>query len=338
MEPGVSGTSGTVGGRKQPTWRMTGPNEAPSVEEAGMNRKATITGMLAAAALLAGGLPLAYSFQDSQVVAGASESGPEALTITAVIRDFKAHGTEGGHPDFERYSGSGRVGLLASQLNDEGKPVLASLSGRSIERPAVDSAGRQINPSMVNQELGDNPGSYVEASDAMITSQESFAQWYADVPGMNLSRQVSLVLVRNAETGKYVFDSSTQDPWSSRGGFFPVDGELYGNQGSTGHNFGFTTEIATEFLYKADANDTFTFSGDDDVWVYINGQLVIDLGGVHGRQNQMVQLSRLGLVDGQIYPLKIYHAERHTNQSNFQMETTLVLRRIETPKTTAMFD
>jgi len=309
-----------------------------------MNRKATITGMLAAAALLAGGLPLAYSFQVSQVtvgasvVAGATESAPEILTITAVIRDFKAHGTTGGHPDFERYSGSGRVGLLAAQLSEEGKPVLASLSGRSIERPATDSAGRSINPSMVNQELGDNPGSYVEASDAMITSQESFAQWYADVPGMNLSRQVNLVLVRNAETGKYVFDSSAQDPWSSRGGFFPVDGELYGNQGSTGHNFGFTTEIATEFLYNSSANDTFTFSGDDDVWVFINGQLVIDLGGVHGRQTQMVELSRLGLVDGQIYPLKIYHAERHTNQSNFQMETTLVLRRVESPKTTAMFD
>jgi fibro-slime domain-containing protein len=302
-----------------------------------MNHKAMTASLLTASAFLVGGVQLAHS-QTGVVASDIGVSAPTSITVSAVIRDFRAYGTSGGHADFERFTGEGRVGLLAAQLDSEGKPVLASLTGREIERAAVDSQGRNINPALVNPNQGDNPGSYVDATDAMIDSPESFAQWYRDVPGTNLSRSITMTLERNATTGMYVFNSSTQAPWAASGGFFPVDGELYGNQSSTGHNFGFTTELSTEFRYNAAAHDVFTFSGDDDVWVYVNGQLVIDLGGVHRPQTQTIELDRLGLVDGESYPLKIFHAERHTTGSNFQMETTLVLHRVSAPVTTAMFD
>ncbi|HEY0133643.1 MAG TPA: fibro-slime domain-containing protein, partial [Nannocystis sp.] len=69
--------------------------------------------------------------------------------------------------------------------------------------------------------------------------------------------------------------------------------------------------------------ETFTFTGDDDVWVFINKKLVIDLGGVHGNTGGNVALDTLGLSMGNTYTLDVFHAERHTVQSNFRIDTTI---------------
>ena len=91
------------------------------------------------------------------------------------------------------------------------------------------------------------------------------------------------------------------------------------------HNFSFTTELHTLFAYNG--GETFQFDGDDDVWVFVNGKLAVDVGGLHPPKSRTVALdasaTMLGLQRGGTYALDLFHAERHTPQSNFRIDTNL---------------
>jgi fibro-slime domain-containing protein len=108
--------------------------------------------------------------------------------------------------------------------------------------------------------------------------------------------------------------------------FFPIDDVPtaepgFKDGGGVEHNFHFTFELNTTFVYKG--GEVFSFSGDDDLWVFINDQLVVDVGGVHPPAYADVNLDSLGLTAGQQYPLSVFHAERHTGASNFKITTSI---------------
>lgn len=149
---------------------------------------------------------------------------------------------------------------------------------------------------------------------AHTTGPTEFDQWYRDVPGVNQSFPFTIMGQVTPE-GAFVYDNDM---------FFPIDGQGFGNEGEP-HNFGFTFELHMEFAYNG--GELFTFSGDDDLWVFINDRLAIDLGGLHPEQSEVLDVdaaaASLGLVVGQTYPLDLFHAERHTNASNFRIESTL---------------
>ncbi len=207
-----------------------------------------------------------------------SAAAASSITLTGTVRDFAFS-----HDDFESFAGGLQTGAVETQLDADGKPVLA------------DSAVGSQN----------------------YTTKENFAQWYRDIEGVNQSLAYDITLEETSEgSGLYSFGSSA---------FFPIDNMLMGNEGWH-HNYSFTYELMTRTSFGLD--DTFTFTGDDDLWVFVDGKLVMDIGGLHTavtRSFSGSDLAALGLTAGSVYDMNIFFAERHTTESNFFITTSMPL-------------
>jgi fibro-slime domain-containing protein len=161
------------------------------------------------------------------------------------------------------------------------------------------------------------PGGSIGAG---ASSAENFAKWYVDSPGFNLSTPFGLTL-SEGPPGVFSFSS---------GSFFPLDGLLFGNQGRT-HNYHFTLHLEGLLSFSdptPGADFSFSFTGDDDLWIFVDGKLFMDLGGVHGAASGSFTeetLKGAGLVAGTAYDLDIFFAERHTVASTFAITTTFVV-------------
>ncbi len=161
------------------------------------------------------------------------------------------------------------------------------------------------------------------------SSAANFAKWFVDTPGYNVSQPFSLTL-DEGPAGVFSYSNTS---------FFPIDGQLYGNQGRA-HNYHFTLQLGG-FLTFADPNPgtpdySFSFTGDDDLWIFVNGQRFMDLGGVHepeGASFTEEDLKAGGLLPNTRYAWAMFFAERHTSLSNITISTSLPLEPPPAPPT-----
>jgi fibro-slime domain-containing protein len=269
------------------------------------------------------------------------------LTIPIVYRDFKAY-QDGGHVAFQWTSNDPidrtpkediwvRTTLgTAADTTPEG----VSLLGRPVFKwyASCDATGcKDIVPvAPVTQPVGTTGAATCNAIKGAATGTRlintdnrnvyfcgygdrdfnSFSQWYLDVPDVNQTILSTLTLKKDAN-GVFAYDNTA---------FFPLDGLGFGNFGTSGHNFHFTSEVRYWFEYHAAKNATLTFNGDDDVWVFVNGKLTVDISGTHGRTLDSVIVNAatkdmdgnpLALVEGKIYEIVVFQAERNTSASTY---------------------
>lgn len=151
--------------------------------------------------------------------------------------------------------------------------------------------------------------------------------WYFD------SQDTTLYLKQDSTTEQYFLKSSTENRERSRNldsnsaqktinkngetvssyGYFPFNETATGGVAST-YNYGFGTKLQMDFTLtddgmvetnkigednkKVKTNIKFFFSGDDDVWVFIDGQLALDVGGAHGEVSGLLEFGETDTEDG----------------------------------------
>jgi fibro-slime domain-containing protein len=255
---------------------------------------------------------------------GDNPAPPESLWQRAIIYDFRANGS---NPDFNRGLEFESGGVTSGMVQTKGLRYTtenATYFGLdSIGKPRLGAA--KYNCGVERWFVQWKPGwfgtyNYAGGGGDCTVSNPGHDQAYS-----NIVFKDSLLFLRRDDLGAnaYQFKRFGTDDVPA---FMPLDGKGFGHEGVADrdgnlHNYAFCMEIHTKFEHTSGMN--FEFNGDDDVWLYINDSLVMDLGFVHRSFYSSLSLDDLPLTFGETYPLDFFYCERKATGSSIDLITNL---------------
>ena len=243
---------------------------------------------------------------------------PDTMWIPVTFYDYRA---DGSNPDFQACCCGVVTGQVKSTLSEDRKPLFNEniLCNTHVEEWFRPSGA---DGPATNSQFGYNPAAKRWEWTNLVARPGGTAGEYVsteydpsyDMATIVIYDSLPFLHVPSVGLGVYQF---------TRDAFFWIDNRGFGNEPGSEHNFGFAMELHYDFTYQPGL--TFDFVGDDDVWVFINDSLVLDIGGIHVQEPGSFNVDNIpGLEVGKSYGFDFFYAERHTGQSTIQVTTNLL--------------
>ncbi|KAN0000434.1 hypothetical protein ACTFIZ_000862 [Dictyostelium cf. discoideum] len=164
-----------------------------------------------------------------------------------------------------------------------------------------------------------------------LSSPQLFPYWFqsnfADTTknsGLNAPLTRTITLNYDSDSGNYIYNNPNFFLIDTDGFDKTTSNRIYKDSTGTYHNYHYC--VAFNYVFKPDGQgkEMFKFTGNDDVWVFVNNKLLLDAGGVRASESSSVDFTKAGLVKNQETTLDFFYCERSTNSPpSFKIETNL---------------